>query len=358
MIKLWKTLSIDITLLSPVAAYIIYRMYLPIRNVINTLNRGEMPDDQSYNKARKALVIIPGFLFILGAFSYLAGIGMNYTMSILGKNPMKPDILISRIIIALIWGMLNGFITARILNIFLIQAKLQLKIFIFGKSIRGEIKENILGRLFIPLFVLFLFAIVTSQITNYHHNKEILKTSENQVAGIFQKINNGEISAENSSGIENNVLENMRHINMDKLKLDIFLASFFIFFLALLLFIILLETRSYVNNLSYQIKNMTGGKLDLTKRINITSFDDIGEITNGINTIIDNLSRTFQEIKKTTTKVYESGEIMQKTITDSQNSATNMNNLIIEVEQNINNQIKEIRRSSFSTICFPKSRLP
>jgi methyl-accepting chemotaxis protein len=340
--EFWKSLALNILLLSPLATLIIYWLYLPISRLIKRINNDEKPDEISLKKAVKALDFIPNFLFFMGAISYTLGVLLHYAQGMISKNYMTNEILISRLIIALIWGMLNGFVTARILNIFLIQSRIRLKIYHL-KATNIKTKENILTRLFFPLIILFLFAISSSLVTYYHHNKEILEKTDVIVSDLIKKVKSNEVKIENADKTENEIKQELSSNNYNNTIFNIILGTMILGYLSILVFIILLETRSYIKNLSSQIQNLTEGKMDLTKRINITSFDDIGGMTDGINLIIDNLSGTFREIKRVTTNVYDSSTFMQKTIDDSQNSAYSLDNILAEFERNLKSQVDEIK---------------
>jgi methyl-accepting chemotaxis protein len=64
------------------------------------------------------------------------------------------------------------------------------------------------------------------------------------------------------------------------------------------MFLVLTEFSLFMNNLLGQIKKLSGDRMDLSRKIYITSFDDIGSITEGTNRIISNLRNTFSRVRK------------------------------------------------------------
>jgi methyl-accepting chemotaxis protein len=335
-----QQLLISVTLLSPLATFLVYLLYKPIEKVMILLDNNDIPDENLYNKAKKMLTVIPTFLFIIGPISYISGVFIDFSIDIfIRKEPLIYDIFFSRLIIGITWGMLNGFLTGRILNIFLIKAKLRLKIFSIGNKTRFKLINTTLLRLFFPIFVLLLFFTSATSLFFYHKNKSTLNETNLRIEKL-KEVDTTAFEQEKKQIFEENTKSYLKDVS-----LNIKISFFFLTFLGVLLLIILLEFYSYLKNLSSQIISLSKGEMDLTKRINITSFDDIGQITDGINKVIENLSDTFKNIKKTTSIVYESGEVMEKTFSDSYQNADNMNILVSDVENNTSNQISVINKT-------------
>ena len=207
-----------------------------------------------------------------------------------------------RLLIAICWGIINGFITARILNWFLIEAKVKFKIFTINQNETRT--TTILKRLFFPIAALLSFPIIINILLFISYSsKNLLKESINNIV----------------------------------------LINIMLFFLiCLIAFIIIFESLSYLKNLLLQLNHMIREELNLSDKVILTNFDDIGLITSKINVLIDRLFSTFVKIKQLTMQVSQSGNLMHGTINKSHERAVEIESNILLTEKEIKIQITNI----------------
>jgi len=343
IVEFWKKMAFIIVILGLFASLIFYLYYKPIENTITIIEDGGIPDIESLTKAKQAIVNISTFLFVLGAIFYPLGSGINFLVDFIRHKPIETDHVITRLICSISWGFVNGMITARLVNTVLIKAKLKLHIYsldIFGKD---KSYETTTRKLFLPIFLLLLLLSAYSSVVFYHYNKESLKFQNEKFNEILTKMQDKQDV--NIIKAKESIIENNNYIMKKSIFIMVTISLYLIAVATILLIIALIENQSHLNNLKNQIESLSGGKMDLSKRINVISFDDIGKMTSGINNIISNLSETFKSIKKLVTEVFDSSKIMQNKVSESKNQVGNINNIINNVENITNNQFVVINNT-------------
>ncbi len=345
MHEFWVKMVVATLSISPIAAICVYLFYRPIERALLILERGKEIPKETMIKARKSFVFIPLFLFFIGAFAYLLGLALNFTTDLLKHNPMETDQLVSRAITAVSWGVLNGIVTARMLNIFLIEAKLRMNIFNLDNQVYGEKRESSKIRLLSSGVIFFIFLTCFAGVIFYNYEKAGFVEKSSEIKSLVQKVKTGETSFGNISAETDKIIDSGRQKQFERFftVIFIFLALFLI--VVTLFYIIVLEVQTHIDNLNSQVRKYFQGEIDLTRRINIISFDDIGEMTAGINYLINLLSSTFSAMKKLTGEVYLSSQITEKTVRDSHNQASELTVLMNEVEASTNTQLNVIRNT-------------
>jgi methyl-accepting chemotaxis protein len=106
---------------------------------------------------------------------------------------------------------------------------------------------------------------------------------------------------------------------------------------------ILLENQSYIDNLRKQIQKLAKEAMDLSKRIYILSYDDIGVMTEGINIIIQKLQESFVCIQKSQKEVQKACTNTQVTMKQSQGDANTVSQLVLNASTVYDSQVKVIK---------------
>lgn len=297
-----KRLAINAVTLGPLSTWAVYLIYKPAGAVINKIERDIDFAEEELAKGIKAVERVPSFLFIIGSLSYLVGVVFNYMPLYLKGISFNMTDFYLRLVIAVMWGLINGIITGRILNCFLIEAKMCFKIYTLDQF--RTRKTSIIARLIIPISLLILFAFTANVISFITYSRK----------------------AENFT-----IVERIMGINL-----------FMFIVIVIIAYIIILESMSYIRNLSLQLNEMFQDNLNLTSKIAITIFDDVGAITGKINSITDRLTKTFRNIKELALNVSESGKKTNSTISDSYSRAVEIEKNIVLTENEVNNQINSI----------------
>ncbi len=269
-ISFTKKMFIIVNVLGPIAILAIFLFYLPIKKTLHMTFKGEEIPEKQFLKTEKAFSRIESFLFYVGCFAYTIGLIFNLITEILAKNPITFKYWLFRALMAISYGILNGIVAARLLNIAWIDAKYTLKI----EKIDQDVKlQSVFQKLLLPtsilIIVCFIFIIIS--IFNFQEKYAFTMIKFNFVLKHFLSI----------------------FLKLLALALAILLALFY-------------EHHQHLRHLSRQINELGLGNMDLKKRIYIISFDDIGYMTSGMNIILDKLQSSFKEIIKAEEYVTES----------------------------------------------------
>ncbi len=316
-------------LISPFSMLSVYLFYIPIKKALEEMEKKGSVSDKLLSKAQRAFNNIPNFLFFVGAIAYVSGLILNFYFDSLKGHSIEIDHFISRFFTAFSWGILNGIVAARILNLVMIKAKLKLKITNFSEMAISK-KVNSSFRYFTSGLIFFLFLVSYMSVLFYQAIKHIFKTS-----------------------ITTQFVE-------EKEKLfSLFLANDFVkiigivlllFFIVILLYgIIVYEININLKSIYEQVNNLNKDEMDLTKRINIVSFDDIGVISASINKFLQQLVDTVKNIKLLSNKVFENSKITKESLIECGNKTDELSKIMLEIEKMASLQ-SEIVKSSINVI--------
>lgn len=287
-----------------VASSIVYFYYKPAQKYIKIYLKNR--DKESFEKILKVTNGITTFIFFVGVLFYPLGTLIN-TLDIL-LNLKKDYIiqLVARYILATNWGLINGLITARLLEIILHQIRSDIEIYNLEDKIFKTYYFSISKRLFTPLLFLFLMIINCSGFFIYFNSTKFISFKDT-ILKIF----------------------------------SIYMLLLVLF--CVIIFIIIAEYQGSLKKLLSQMNNLAKGKFDFNRRILINSFDDVGFLTSYMNQIIDNLEKLFNEIKIDTNFVSSSISNMNEMIQTSTNIMNSLNQSSTLIQNNYNTQEKIIK---------------
>jgi methyl-accepting chemotaxis protein len=320
-IEFWLRMLTVGLLADALASYTVYRLSLPIGRVLAELRRGGGADPLLFKKALSALEYIPNFLLWFGAFAYFGAASANIGLDLArGKSP-DLGLIAARFALAIGWGFLNGIVTARVINIILIEAKQALGIYDLSEieqARKGKLM-SLQSRLAISGFALFLFLLAFSGVVFYVRLRRFseLSLSGADAAALLSAF---------SSSVEGGIA---------------ILAGLLVIATGLY-FVILAEMQAHLNDLSGQVSRMARGDRDLSARVNVVSFDDIGRMTSGFNRILDGLADTFRTVKTMTNGVYSRSHLIRKTSSEARTTATSLARLAEETDVSERERMAEL----------------
>ncbi len=281
--------------MSILATWILYILYRPVKNCIAAKECHAAEDSELYRKARKSLSILPKFIFLIGALSYSLGVVLSLGLDAAKGALPGRDVAVGNFLAAIVWGLVNGVITERIVNIILIESKNRLKI----DSMKGQKAYSTIAHLFVPLSIIFVWLLVYTVLT-FHFAP--------------------------AAGFASFAW---------KLVVYLILGLF-------LMFLVLTEFSLSMKNLLRQVKKLSGDRMDLSSKIYITSFDDIGSITEGMNRIISNLRNTFSKVREAISEAYRTSGHARDTVSESKERVREMNGLMDGMASGIEEQIRTV----------------
>ncbi len=301
--EFWKKMIIVVNALGPIAVFCVYLFYRPIARAVTHVLSGQTLTSELQIRTERAFKAIEVFLFIVGLFAYLAGAGLNLLLEIVQHAKIDWSYWLYRFILASSFGFLNGIITARMVNLAWIDAKFRMGITHFKDTHK---KQSTLYKLGVPiiliLVVIILFMLVAVLYYIQYSSPENLTISY--------------------------AVQHFLGFTVKIFGITVVIAC-----------MMLIENQAHIKHLQKQIDSLSSGSMDLSKRIFIISFDDIGYMTSGMNKMLENLQGTFKAINKSELMVTDTSKGTKLTVEKSQQEAEKITKLISSVKDN---QEKEV----------------
>lgn len=304
----WKRMMLVVNVVGPIATIWVYLFYRPVARVLKDLDAGKTPDASDYSKAQKSFKSIEGFLFLVGVLAYTLGAALNMAVGILQKVPFDPLYWTFRYVLATCFGLLNGIITARMVNLAWIDAKYRMGIIHFDSERRKSSTQNKLG---IPLALLILVLLVFLIAAILYHG--LLADAGTLKFGFKEAVSHFLPFGSVLGGIA-----------------------------ILVLIALMVENQAHIKHLQKQIMTLSEGTMDLSNRIYIISYDDMGYMTSGVNRILEHLRDSFIAIKKSEGDVADTGEKTRELVEKSRHEAGKINNLINNLQQSERDEVSVI----------------
>jgi methyl-accepting chemotaxis protein len=296
--EFWRKMFLVVNIVGPIATFCVYLFYRPVARVLAQLDRGETPEDKACAKAQRAFKSIEGFLFMIGASAYLLGVMLNMALDLAKGMSLDKVYWFYRIVLALSFGVINGIITARMVNLAWIEAKYRMGITEFADERK---RTSTLVKLGMPLSLLVVILMIfgASSVLYYAHR----------------------------GGADLSLFELEKAIPHFLKNFGILAAIALAIVLALLV-----ENQAHIRHLQTELMALSSGSMDLSSRIFIVSFDDMGYMTAGVNRILEQLRASFITIRKSESEVSSTGEQTRSLVERSRDEATRINELIARLE--------------------------
>lgn len=318
MVEFWIKMFVVVNVIGPLATVLVYVIYKPVAKVLHLREQNREPSAAEIDKAERAFKSIEGFLFFIGASAYLAGALLNIGLDFVRKLPIDTTYWTYRIVLAISFGIINGIVTARMVNLAWIEAKHRMNITIIDDKRKPA---STIVKLGLPVVLLLLVVIIFASAAIMYYSYCCIKTPE--------LLSHSVITAH-------------------------FLKTFGLLALISIgiLITLLVENQAHIHHLQQQITSLSQGSMDLTKRVYIISFDDIGFMTAGFNRILSQLQESFKLLKTSEATVLETGEQTQNLIINSKSEAEHISGMISDVEDSEKTEERVIQDlvTSFETL--------
>ncbi len=96
------------------------------------------------------------------------------------------------------------------------------------------------------------------------------------------------------------------------------------------------------------INEIATGNADLTKRIPVSTKDEIGEVVKGFNKFSEKLQNIISDIKKSKNQLGETGDQLSQRITETNSSISEILDNIRDIHSQINTQVQDVGKTSSS----------
>ncbi len=328
----FRRLGISLVMAS-IAIVIVLMIYIkPIEKYLRLLTSGQTPSEELYNRASATFrkTLFP-FLFIAG-ISHVIGLSVGLLTYLKTYDTIHLVIIIvSRFAAGIIEGLLFYLITLNILIPYLPK----LKIYYIKKErniTNISLRQKIVRMAVVTL--IFSFTIV-GQVTYSSFKQATDYLDATQIS----KIDSDKITKEKLAMISS--AEKKFSYTVNEKILPWLLVTFITLFVlgTLAVYVIVssnINTLGYINR---KIGDLLEGDQDLRRRLSIIFFDEVGQITDKINRLIDNMSEIM-------TNIADSSEKVKNSATKLNSSIDNSSTIIEQMSASINNVQMDTERQS------------
>ncbi len=298
--EFWRRMISVVLFIGPAATAFVYLFYRPIAKALKSIACGGSLDAATVERSMKAFRSIESFLFVIGIVAYVFGGFLNMVMATLRGVAPDPVFWGFRYMLSVAYGVLNGIITARMVNLAWIDAKYAMGITVLDGEKRTDKTFAKLGAP-VALLVLVVFVFLAGAFAYY-----------------FIMVERGMPPMA--------LAEAARHY-----------VPFFVLLAAIavgVLVTLLAENQAHIKHLQKQVDELASGSMNLSKRIYIISYDDIGYMTSGVNRVLDHLRDSFIAIGRAEKGVRGAGERTKELVDRSKEQAERVAGKVAGLQEN------------------------
>ncbi len=342
-VAFWWRMVPTVCLVGVFAASSVLVFSVPITAEIDRIARGEPVDAKKRLKALRAIDFIPFFMWCLGTFSYAATALINIVLE--SSRGMGTDFgaNLSRVVLASSWGLLNGLVTSRLINVVLLDTKVSLGIYDVAELGR-ERTATLRARLALPGLSLFLFVLCYCGVTAYHSLRAVVERRADRIGKLVNLVASG---AEPEPVLEAFLFEDRAWLDQNVSKIVVIFAIVFV--IAVILYLtVLTETHVHLRDLRRQVAKLSTGTIELSKRVSVVSFDDIGAMSSGFNRILERLEGSFREISDNARAVYGASEATRAVAAESKVTADRLAGLSAETDTFVLERERELEAAKLA----------
>ncbi len=308
----WVRMMLVATLIGPFATGAVYLFYRPVARGMKILENGGNLDEKAFSRVQRSFKSIEVFLFGVGVSAYTLGVAVRLIPTMLAGEAIDPVFWIFRFVLAVFFGLVNGVLTARMVNLAWTRAKYRMAITSFGE---GQKRVPMWKKIGIPVGVLFLMVLVffASAILYYAYQAE-------------------------QGAASTGFIPFLKHFIPFTFTLG---AVTFLILAALLV-----ENQSHIYHLQNQISELSRGRMDLSSRVYVLSYDDMGYMSSGVNAMLDNLGKTVSTIHEQATTLSRDGDELATNMTQTASSISQISSNIDRIRNKADNQSESVTHTN------------
>ena len=270
----------------------------PLHRFVAAIAKGTHPAQTDYYRARKVVIRLPWFVIALNLITFLLG-------NVLGSTDLQNDFLTLQGLIERLQQLatagVSAFVEITIINLILVRPKAMLKIhYIDAKRREKDMSLRLrTGLLSFFLSSFLMLSIIQTSSPFFRDNRIYI--------WLLERVTTGEITLEQAKTIYET--ETLRDewilMSPEQLTFPMELSSavrfrtaetFLIVFFVLIGLAFLVQYASSKSQtgqlklLKRRLEEIVAGEGDMTERIEITQFDEIGELSDRVNRLMDKLA--------------------------------------------------------------------
>ncbi len=348
--------------LAVVFAAALYFFLKPLHLALDKLSRQKTITDDLHHKAQHAMMRLPRLIFFISVTSSILG-GFALVFKHQLYDLFSVSYALAYLMNAFLFGLLSVFIQNSINSIILTKSRQLLKIHYIHPDNRYKHFTLKAKNLFIAMtltgyiisfFYLTAFHYYGNEIKYNQALESVLKEEKtineaekeyNKYAKAYIKVYFGEKSASKyhfSFAKGNKSLEAKL---ADFLFIAIISSLFFLLVTFALIFAFSSDFSNQIKNLRANMLDILNGDGDLTKRISIIHFDELGEFVDTINRFMERIRSIFLEVSETTDQVYASSQTLAASMEEASAVSESMVASIQFIDANTSKQIDEVNET-------------
>jgi len=203
--------------------------------------------------------------------------------------------------------------------------------------------ESTKKKLIIPKILLFTFIFFSFLIMFYNYTKEFRDIGNDDIKVLVEKNDNETLSSMYVKEIINNIQYKKNKLFVKNFITAIGIIGLLLGFSFILYYVIIYELQKHIDTILKQINNFSSGIINLSKRINIISYDDFGIITSGFNIILIKLYDTFKSIREAYASLYQVINQSKYLLQGSKEQINKFNETVIKFDSDIKMQVDIIK---------------
>lgn len=284
---------LTILVLGLAGAVALSRAIRPLDVITKAIASGEQVDEERRREARKAVGRVPGRVIIVTAIGFLLGPIINIGAVIAGGHALDAITIALSLLLSLAVGSMSALQTVVIIETILVKPKRALDI----RSLRSENQElSIVGRIMVTALACVVFGSVLSGLAGF---------------GIYRIIAADPSLALNHRG----------RFVLEIIVLWTIIATWTAFILRG----VARSISVRVSDIRDRVQELTVGG-DLTRRVELSLFDEIGFLGDGINRFIDSLTLILSSVREASGSVAESAESLMSGAESAESAIGNLHN--------------------------------
>jgi len=331
--------------LAVVATLLIWLYVTPLHKAILQIHSGNRPTDRVYRRALRILVLYPYLLILLNVVGF--GLGV-----IFGTPPAQ--LFTPQGIVILLQNLVGGVIFAEV-QIAINNLILEKPRYILHIHHMGDLREpSFARRTMLATVSLAVYVMLTVISVG-----QSVKAADTLYAKVYYSVAKEGKSLDEATSAYKEAVAKARGVPVERVQLPapaammqmnlvaVFLGIF-VFLLALAVFTQLVSSRVQVRQfktLTNKLREITAGKADLTQRVVITQFDEVGELSEAINQFIGKLRNLFAQFVEAGERVTRSSATLRGVIGNTAAATEQMVASIAQIGSNAGNQAAIVKKS-------------
>jgi methyl-accepting chemotaxis protein len=289
-----------IIILGLAGAAALSRSLLPLDRVFSELTAGAIVDEERRRAARRATGRVPRVIIIINAIGFLLGPIINIAAATANGYAIDPISVLLTLLLSLAIGCMATLQTTVNIESTLVKAKWALDI----RALRAEDRElSIVKRIMITATACVAFGSVLSGIAGF---------------GFYR---HAQLNPEFASRSAGTTL-------IQIIILWAIIAAWTIFMLRA----VARSISSRISDIKDRVRELTEGG-DLTRRVELSIFDEIGVLGDGINRFIDSLTMILSSVREAALSVSESAESLASGAESAESAIANLHDSASRVRE-------------------------